>query len=62
MAKYIEVDPSGTVTLRLPPEFTDRYAEIVAQIEERFGFEGLNVDSADEIDEFVKGIVEPDAE
>lgn len=62
MAKYIEVDPSGTVTLRLPPELTDRYAEIVAQIEERFGFEGLNVDSADEINEFVKSIVEPETE
>lgn len=62
MAKYIEVDPAGTVTLRLPPEFTDRYAEIVAKIEEQFGFEGLNVDSADEIDEFVKKIVEPDSE
>ena len=62
MAKYIEVDPSGTITLKLPPEFTDRYAEIISQIEERFGFEGLNVDSADEINEFVKAIVEPPSE
>jgi len=59
MGKYVQVDPDGTIALRLPPEFTDRYAEIVAQIEDRFGFEGLNVDSENEIDEFVAELLEP---
>jgi hypothetical protein len=57
MGQYVDVDAEGTITLKLPEALADRHAELVAKLEERFGFEGLTADREAEIDQFVTELV-----
>lgn len=58
MGHYVEIDREGQILLRLPPEFEDRYAEIIEAIEDRFGFDGLTTDSERDIDTFVAELIQ----